>query len=207
MVVELLIPLLDKCIQLLQMKEVHKQQFLDEMVTPAYKQFELLHKGYLESFASYRTQIAEAGDFAEVAREITQSLRNDNLFTSDQRAKAAEFTEAVHLKKAGDSKLAEGIRGFADSISQYLGAKVSLVSHDETAAPLFPYNPASQRWRSSFAEEIRKLKQVDNVPDETKKKAALSHLETTVGEMQELYHHVTTYYMLIKKELLNAIRQ
>jgi hypothetical protein len=204
MTIELLFPLIDRCVQLLRMKEENTRQFLDEMVTPAYEQFERLHRGYLEDFSSYKAQIDAAQDFSEVAQAVLQRLRSDNLFTGDQRARASEFSEALRSKKPS-SKLAEDIQGFADAISDYLGANLSLVSQDGTIESPFPSQVTSQRWRNSFAQEMQSLIRVDRVSDDAKKKTALAHLDQTVGEMQALHHRVTVYYMSIKKQLLSAV--
>jgi hypothetical protein len=160
----------------------------------------------LESFRRYKAELSNAENFEEATNSVLRRIYDDNLFTEEQRAKLFILTQAL----AGDGKNSVyfQVYEFADSICSYLGEKEMLINPDDkTLRPLFSYPTFHryQRIRNDLAGQLRKILNAEKISEETKRKAAIFHLEETVKELQFLYERTTRHYVLIKRAILNNV--
>jgi hypothetical protein len=85
--IELVLKLIEKCIELVKRREEVTAKLFDNFVNPAFHDFDLVHRNYLDSFKHYREMLMDTEPELNRAHPILSELRQDALFSEDLRAK------------------------------------------------------------------------------------------------------------------------
>jgi len=181
MIIDLIDKLIDRCIQLVKHKQEVSRSLLSDFVEPAYAQFEEVHNNYLETFRAYRDKLKNKN---ESLPELIDKIKEDNLFSENQRSKLRVLTQLSADPMVG--QFVAGIYDYLtnpyDFIPQYDGLKWR----------------KGQRWRTTL---LRTLEMIDD-KDPGRAEAAITNLDIIVEQMQDLYGSVTKRYLDVKKQLL-----
>ena len=94
MLLEAVLRLIDRCIQLLNVRKENRRSLLGDYVAPIYSDFENLHKDYMECFRAYRLKLASSDTF-EPTHPIVDQIISDHVFTQDLRSKLDVMAEAI----------------------------------------------------------------------------------------------------------------
>jgi len=86
MILELVIKILDRGIQILKEHQKQKREIFNDRILPVFNDFEVLHKNYLESFDQYRKIINESKEL-NPEHEIFDTIYSNHLFTKNIRSK------------------------------------------------------------------------------------------------------------------------
>jgi uncharacterized protein with ParB-like and HNH nuclease domain len=84
MIVDLIDKLIDRVIHLVETEKKQRKELFEQFVDPVFKLFEEVHKDYLESFERYRKLLSDPTTDITI---VIETIRKDNLFTQNQRAK------------------------------------------------------------------------------------------------------------------------
>ena len=87
MLIDLLDKLIDRCIQLVQVREKQNRDLYTDFLAPTLDNFERVHKNYLETFAAYRKMLLSGSDPLTLDHPIFNKLIEDSKSSSDLRAK------------------------------------------------------------------------------------------------------------------------
>lgn len=194
MLVDLVDKLLDRIIGLMNYRSEVRKTLLDDHITPIYSEFELVHKGYLESFEKYR-ELIKSGKYpldielqpsteTQIIADpqIIAIIKHDLVFNIDKNIKIYE------MAKAYDNN--DSLSAFISSIQSYLiGVKYD-VQVDMT----------SNVWRSTLINELYKISAEERTEEE-KAISAIKCLDSVVLKMQGRYQEVTKEYYKLKKKL------
>lgn len=141
MILDLVLKLLEQCIQLLKMKREARAAFFKEAIDPLYHDFETLHADYIASFREYRAEISNARSLS-VDHTVLDSIRRDHLFSQNLRARLSAtfqlFPESpVYDKdKSGAWIRVKGrdkdeIEEFLFSVAQYCSGSARYIFEDD----------------------------------------------------------------------------
>jgi len=112
MILELLEKLVDRCLQLLEIRGEHNRSLLDNHIEPVMDILNDLHKVYIKIFQEAHEAIASASDPITETRSVADKLQSASLFESTDRSKLLSVISASNQ----NPKLANLI----DSINAYL---------------------------------------------------------------------------------------
>lgn len=85
--IDLLLKVIDRCIDLVKRREELNRRLYTDFVEPAFADFEALHRNYLESFARYQLMIKASDVPLNYKHPIVEALADDSLFSSHLRSK------------------------------------------------------------------------------------------------------------------------
>ncbi len=154
------------------------------------QQFELVHSGYLSSFKEYKKIIKEAKDIDEMLEPLSKKVKEDNLFSANERQKLHSLTNWDDYGQSEEERLVANI------VSYLLHTKSNMVE-DLTF---------SQHWRNSLLFELRGgnwLKEHKDSTNKRKKEVLLNILDDIVEEMQHSYADVIESYVKLKTAYLD----
>lgn len=189
---ELVLKLIDRCIDLLKRKEESNRRLFDDFVAPAFSDFEALHNDYIERFRKYRETIMTSDEPFHSGHPIFNQIDVDNLFSASYRAKVWE------------------LEGFVDHpvFGSFIQAIIRYIRFDKTWKP----RPTKRRYAASaltqtIARATRhkietKVKAASK--DQSRRKEAVEVLDKTIGTIQESYSLVVQEYSLLKSKLLKT---
>jgi hypothetical protein len=92
---DLILKLIDRCIDLAKRKEQTSRSLFTDFVAPALADFEVVHRGYVDTFRRYRQMIETSSDFTELKRKLQNEIKVDHLFSASDRAKIWELERWV----------------------------------------------------------------------------------------------------------------
>jgi hypothetical protein len=94
MLLDSALQLIDRCIQLLSVRQERRSRILADHVVPIYAGFEAVHRDYLKSFETYRAILAATDSF-DADHLLFDAVVKDHVFTQDMRAKLDAMHEAI----------------------------------------------------------------------------------------------------------------
>ena len=162
----------------------YRKELFTNFVEPIYEELEVIHKSYMETFQSYRTQIETTDTPMNPQHPVFASMQKDHAFTDTDRAKLAAIAEELNTFKSPVAKeIAKIPEGhFAQNIINYITAPPNAFSNWGYNAP-----------RKSL---LLQLKSTNS------KEKAIELLDSAVEELQEQYVSITREYMKLKSNLL-----
>ena len=143
--IDLILKLIDRCIQLLNAWKAGRIAHLNDVVAPLFAEFEALHKDYLRCFDGYRADLAKAENSSDYDRIIAQ-IYKDHLFSQDTRAKIqatfAMFPEdpdaqewdpktKAFIPPSPQARKRDSLEEFVHSISCYITGTNHVVFSDD----------------------------------------------------------------------------
>jgi len=139
MVLDLVLKLVDRLIQLTVQQKQQRRELLRDFVDPAWNEFEKVHAAYLSSFAQYESLLRRTEDPNWIAA-LQERLRTDNLYTADQRARVRRLADVSEDPLLGS--FVGGLRDyiFSARLVQPLGREAQ------------PH--AVQRWRQGLIDTL-----------------------------------------------------
>lgn len=87
----LVFDLIDRGIQLLRRREESSRALYDHVVAPLLRDFEVVHRNYIESFRAYRDKLSKATD---LDASFLEALSADSLYSEDLRTRLRAFADA-----------------------------------------------------------------------------------------------------------------
>lgn len=84
---DLVLKLIEKCVDLAKRREKVSAELYKNFVAPAFKDFEAVHKNYLDSFRRYRALLSDTRIQFDSSHPIFAELREDSLFSHNLRVK------------------------------------------------------------------------------------------------------------------------
>jgi len=193
---ELFLRLIDRFIELAKRREEVNKRFYSEFVTPAYADFEAVHKNYIETFLQYREMILDNKLVLNNEHPVIDLVSRDSLFSDNLRYKLLDL-----LRLDIDPR----IKKFISAISFYMGWAVvnSIEGHYTVSNERYDY-----RWihetcsiRYEFKEGLTGVLK-KHWGQEEKRKRAIKVLDNIVARTQVNYLAVTHEYNDLKEALL-----
>lgn len=198
MVIDLIDKLIDRCIQLVKASQERDRSFFDEFVTPAFEQFETVHRSYMTTLTAYRTALKEGPSFEDGYAIALSLAREQILYQSDLRSKSFHLAESAGAKHDGRAMLVrETLNEFVADIHEYL-----IVNNFNLygPGPHAMYN--NQRWASEVIGSLETLSRDSTLDDAEKRYRAIAHVDSAVSEMQFMYAKVSAAYYTLKAYLV-----
>jgi hypothetical protein len=84
---DLILKLVDRCIQLLKERKQAKRELVDNYLSPILKDFDEVHDKYLETFRGYRELVSDPQRFPTTKHEVFDCINRDIVFTSGDRTR------------------------------------------------------------------------------------------------------------------------
>lgn len=112
MILELLEKLVDRCLQLLEIRGEHNRSLLDNHVEPVMHILNDLHEGYIKIFQEAHEAIASASDPVTETRSVADKLQSASLFDSTGRSKLLSFISASN-KNSKSANLLDSINSYS----------------------------------------------------------------------------------------------
>jgi len=184
MILDLVDKLLDRLIQLARYQQEVRQNLYENYVVPAYSQFELVHNNYLETFKNYRELIKSAEETTDIRSSILDKIKEDSIFTGNQRAKLSGLT-CVHNDP---------------NVGKFIGAILRYTT--DATEELHPSDVMLNMPRLTLIEGLVGILGSPPKMNKTKKDMALELLDSKVEVLQYNYSIVTREYFQLKKDLL-----
>lgn len=188
---DLILKLIDRCISLVKRREeIHRALFSD-FVTPAFADFEAVHKGYIESFRKYRENLAAPDTPLGLSNPVFEQIQIDNLFSASDRAKLWELERFIDDPVLGD----------------FILAIIRYIRFDKSWKPrrrnVVAASALTQAVRNTASKRIKGA--IIRSPNEgLRKKKVLNTLDSIVTILQENYVEVVREYAKLKKKLLKT---
>ena len=170
--------------------------FLDHFVSPAFDQFDAVHRSYATTFGVFRKVLSETPDFDDACNTIAWTAREQILDQADFRTKLYHITVPVTNTSTGRADLvAESLENFVGGIREYLVVNSFNLDH-----PGAMYN--NQRWTSHVVARLRNLREDPDLDDDDRSYVAIASLDAAVAEMQFMYSQVCGAYYTLKGQLV-----
>jgi hypothetical protein len=190
--------LIDRCVELAKRKEQTNRSLFTDFVAPALADFEVVHKGYVDTFRRYRQMIETSSDFTELKRKLLYEIKVDNLFSASDRAKIWELERWVNDPVIGSFILA---------IIRYIGFDRNWEPEPEAmeVSSSDIIRDVSQHVRESTGRVV--IQSIGQSPpgEEERREAAVEALEDMLYEVQANYAEVMREYSNLKDKLLRPI--
>jgi hypothetical protein len=187
---DLLLRLIDKCIDFLKRREESKRRLYDDFVAPAFSDFESLHEDYLERFRKYRQILVSTSEPFNPRHTLYGQIEVDTLFSASHRAKVRELESHVDDPVFG---------AFVIAIIRY-------VRFDSRWKPTGSRSKAASSALTQAVARVtrRKIeKRVSLVVEyQEQREKAIEALDEVVGTLQENYAKVVQEFIRLKSKLL-----
>jgi hypothetical protein len=179
-VLELLLKLLDRWIDIKKSSQDVDRAFFADFVAPAIADFEAVHKDYLDSFRRYRDEIQNGKYDLDSFNPVFSMINQDSRSSRDLRLKLFELEKEHSLTAMG---------GLIRSIMEYLQLAFS-----ETL------EISPNVGRALFTQRLETVFERSSPRD--RKKDALALIDDTVDGFQDRCQRVLHQQALLKKKLL-----
>ncbi len=192
--VDLILKLIDKCIELAKRREEVTADLFENFVQPAFQDFEAVHTNYIKSFQCYRNMLIDPAVPINPLHPIFSALSEDALFSMDLRARVRA------LKPLQEDPL---LGAFIGSMFRYLDtAAVDPAVGYETEAD-HQYLPGNML-RDSYENGLRALLR-RQIPEEQTRRFAIENLDDLVSRIQTSYEEVVREFTQTKIALLKRV--
>lgn len=226
--IELFLKLIDKCISLVKARQEQDKGFYTDFVAPAFADFEMLHKDYLDSFRRYRDVIETTNLPLNAEHSIFEMVRNDSLFSDNLRSKLREMygqfarsglpemnifmysvlrylTYIVNIT----GRLHSSVRAITQTEKVKLLADLDAASiSKDSPEESIRFSPAEADGRANFPRWFFTIGLKDiveaNLPEQEKRKSALQLVSQNVRLIQYNYRRVIHAHAQLKKRLLQT---
>ena len=183
MIVDLIDKLIDRVIKLVETEKKQKKKLFEQFVDPVFKLFDEVHKDYLESFERYINLLSDPTTDINI---VIETIKKDNLFTQNQRAK---------LKALADVSEESVVQPFVKYLHLYLTSP-NFYGTSPGDPKYRKYSYHSQRWRQGLLHEFE-------IGEVKTKDGAIARVYQLVSQMQDVYQEVAVHYAELKKKLLS----
>lgn len=205
---DLILRLIDRCIDLAKRKEQTRRNLFTDFAAPAFNDFEILHKSYLETFRSYRSMIETATNFTELKEELDKKINVDSMFSTAERSKVWELEKWVNDPEIGEFILAiiRYIRfdsRWRPPIKLQDGLGILTISDGSNITDAFRI-PFANITRMTLRETLFNILEESGLK-EHRRQSALKSLDSMVDKMQFNYAVVIHEYIALKDKMLRAI--
>jgi hypothetical protein len=188
MLLDLVDKLIDRCIALVKHQQEVQRNLLSDYLEPIYKELEIVHRSYLESFLKYRDIIKSSEQCFEPKHEIFDIIREDSLFSQGDREKLWTLAEFSKAPMTG---------GFITAVCGYL----RFATKDTEYLVDDPYIN-SNMYRARLFTGLDQIFE-SNDTNEKKRSRAIEVLDDTTKLLQDKYASVLRAYSQTKDELLS----
>jgi hypothetical protein len=185
---ELAIMVIDRLISLVKQRQETDRQLHDDFFVPLVADFEALHQNYLETFATYRSDIDGSAVPLSPSHPVLARISRDSLFTAQLRGRLLPLQEVKD-----DPVFADVVRAVLGYISTGEIAKTVLLEGEK---------PIPNAPRRRLAAGLTAIAAGDR-PDDGKRADATALLDQIVMELQVAYKHFMEAAGRTKRRLLD----
>ena len=216
---DLVLKLIDRCINLAETREKGKRELFKDFVEPTFADFEAVHKNYIYSFKKYREVLRNETIPCNTAHPVFVMIAEDNLFSDDTRAKLwsqfedprgplVDFRKSIYrylwnvepelelhhsqLHRTNYKEFLEA--AFRDNRPVWKIGDIRLSESYSDLVKEYGDNP--------FRDHPDKILSCDDYPEVEKRNAALCKADAIVAGLQRSYSHVVKEYNRLKRGLL-----
>ena len=192
---DLFLKLIEKFVDLQKRREETNKALFKDLILPAFSDFEIVHKDYVESFKRYRDLIETTEEPLSDKHVVLRLIQKDSLFTEHLRTKAWGHDELYSDKIFG---------GFAIAIFKYLFC----VTDNDSSLTDPRSNPRRRRLSDELTDVFQGIQDNDNEnalqTNQTKKQCAIEVLDEHITDIQTQFSNTVNEYAKLKKRLLKA---
>lgn len=198
MLADLIEKLIERCIQLAKHSQQRNRAFFDDYVTPAFKQFEVVHREYMACFQKYRDTLRDGDTFINARSDIRWQAQQLILYRGDLRSKSLQMAISARSRDDGRSaSVRRTLQEFVNDMIEYLIVNNFNVGG---AGPDAGYN--NQRWASAVIAALDRVARTAEMTDDEKRYCGIAHVDSAVAEMQFMYTKVSASFFTLKAELV-----